>query len=415
MNDVLDGLPRPNDRRLAVRVNDDARRHVRRGHPWVFEASITSTGGEGQAGDLAVVFDGQRRFQAIGLYDPDSPIRVRVLHHGEPEAITPEWWHRRLAAAVERRAPLTASPDTTGYRLVHGENDGFPGLVVDQYDSVLVVKLYSAAWLPHLRTVVEVLVGVVGVDVVVLRLSRDLQRRDLGGLADGTTLVGEAPLAPVRFLERGLVLEADVVAGQKTGYFLDQRDNRQLVRSMAAGAAVLDVFACTGGFSVAAAAGGAASVCSVDVSHAAIEAARRNVDRNRDQPAVARCRHETITGDAFDVMARLVAKGARFDLVVVDPPSFAQRQASVPGALRAYGRLTDLAVRLVADGGVLLQASCSARVTAEAFLGTVRRSATAAGVVLEELTTTGHPLDHPVGFDEGAYLKALVTRVRRRR
>ncbi|MCD9624261.1 class I SAM-dependent rRNA methyltransferase [Rhabdothermincola salaria] len=414
MSDVLDRLPRPNERRLAVRVNDDARRHVRRGHPWVFEASITSTGGEGQMGDLAVVFDRQRRFQAIGLYDPDSPIRVRVLHHGEPETITPQWWHRRLADAIERRAPLLASPDTSGLRLVHGENDGFPGLVVDRYDSVLVIKLYSAAWLPHLRTVVDALVDLMGPEAVVLRLSRALQRRDLAGLTDGTTLVGAPPAAPVPFREHGLVLEADVVAGQKTGYFLDQRDNRQLVRSMAGGARVLDVFSCTGGFSLAAAAGGATSVTSVDVSHAAIQAARRNLERNRDQPAVARCRHETITGDAFEVMARLVDQGARFDLVVVDPPSFAQRQSSVPGALRAYGRLTDLAVRLVAEGGVLVQASCSARVSAEAFFGAVRGAAAAAGVGLDELARTGHPLDHPIGFDEGAYLKAIVAGVQQR-
>jgi 23S rRNA (cytosine1962-C5)-methyltransferase len=412
MTDLLDRLPRPSGRRVAVRVTEDARRQVRGGHPWVFESSITSTSDGARSGDLAVVFDSRRRFQAIGLYDPDSPIRVRVLHHGRPAPIDDGWWRERLAEVLARRSELAASADTTAYRCVHGENDGLPGLVADRYGDVLVVKLYSAAWIPHLRTVVDTLGELVATDAVVLRLSRAVQGRPSGGLADGMVLTGHLD-GPVLYRENGFLLEADVVSGQKTGTFLDQRENRALVGSLAAGARVLDVFACTGGFSVAAAAGGARSVHSVDRSATALAAAHRNMGRNRHLAAVAACRHRSTGGDAFEVMAGLGERGERFDVVVVDPPSFAQNQASVGAAIGAYARLTDLAVRLVADGGLLVQASCSSRVGAEDFAALVHRTAAASGHRLDELHRTGHPVDHPVGFAQGAYLKALYARVRR--
>ncbi len=413
VNDVLAHLPGPSERRVAVRVTNDARRQIRAGHPWVFESSITSSADGARSGDVAVVFDADRRFQGIGLYDASSPIRVKMLHHGAPVQITPAWWRQRFTDALGRRAELFASTDTTGFRCVHGENDGLPGLVVDRYGAALVIKLYSPAWIPHLRNVVALLDGLLAPDLVVVRLSRALQREGASGIGDGTVVLGEPPAGPILFRENGLVLEADVVAGQKTGHFLDQRDNRRLVGAEAAGARVLDVFACTGGFSVSSAAGGARSVRSVDASQQALEAAGRSFARNRRLPAMRRCQHEPIVGDAFHVMSSLRAGGERFDLVVVDPPSFAHTQAGVAGALRAYRRLTDLAVGLVDDGGLLVQASCSSRVAADDFFAEVHRSAGDAGHRLEEVRRTGHPQDHPIGFDQGAYLKALFARVRR--
>lgn len=397
---------------MAVRVTKDALRQIRRGHPWVFESSITSCPDDGRAGDLAVIFDGERRFQGIGLYDPSSPIRVRMLHQGSPVPIDEAWWRQRIAGALDRRAGLLRSTDTTGFRCVHGENDGLPGLVVDRYGQTLVVKLYSAAWVPHLRTTVAALHELLGPDAIILRLSRAL-RDELPGLTDGRGLVGEDPAGPVLFRENGLVLEADVMAGQKTGHFLDQRDNRRLLGAQSAGARVLDVFACTGGFSLAAAAGGARSVRSVDMSARSLDTARANFDHNQHVPAVRACRLETTVGDAFTVMTALARAGERYDVVVVDPPSFAHTQPAVAGALRAYRRLTDLAVRLLDDDGLLVQASCSSRVGAEAFLAEVLAGATGAGRRLDGVRTTGHPPDHPVGFPQGAYLKAVFARVHR--
>ena len=404
----LAGLPEPSARNMAVRVAPAGERALRQGHPWLFERAIRSQSFEGRPGDLAVVFDARGRFLAVGLYDPRSPIRVKVLQHGEPATIDEAWFRARLEAAAALRAPLLETP-TTGYRLVHGENDGLPGLVVDRYDATLVVKLYTAAWVPHLRRVLPALAAVQPFERLVMRLGRTLEAypEDLYGLADGQVLWGPDIEGPVPFLENGLRLEANVIVGQKTGFFFDQRENRARVERLAAGRRTLNVFAYTGGFSLYAARGGAPEVTSVDVSVPALEAAERHLTLNRDDPGVAAARHETPPGDAFRLLEGLGEAGRRYDLVVVDPPSFAQSQAQVPGALAAYARLTTLGLGVLAPGGILAISSCSSRVTAEAFFARVLSAAQETGRPLEEIERTGHPLDHPVGFPEGAYLKCL--------
>ena len=183
-------VPRPGDKRLAVRVTPDALRHIRSGHPWIFEESVTSISHEAAAGDLAVIFDNDRKFVAIALYDPDSPINFRVLHVGKPTPIDRDWWHRTIVDALALRAPFTSAPDADrlAYRVLNGENDGVSGLVVDRYADVLVVKLYSAVWFPHLVAVVNALLDATGCDGVVLRLARNLQTRDTFGLVDGDVI-----------------------------------------------------------------------------------------------------------------------------------------------------------------------------------------------------------------------------------
>jgi 23S rRNA (cytosine1962-C5)-methyltransferase len=407
----LGKLPAPSERRVAVRVTPDAERQLRGGHPWVYTESIISASHEAAEGDLAVVFDHDRRFLAIGLWDPGSPIRVKVLHRGRPAQIDGAWWQGHLAAALAIREPLATSATTTGYRCVNGENDGFPGLVLDRYAETYVFKLYTAAWLPHLRHVLEAIVDQLHPQRVVLRLARSLGSVELHGLSEGMALIGLPPDGPVLFLEHGLTFAADVVEGQKTGHFLDQRENRALLRTLVEGSRVLDVFSANGGFSVYAAAGGAAHVTSVDISRPALVAAVENMTLNRGDPAVAACTHETVAGDAFEVMDRLHRGGTRYDAVVLDPPSFAQRQASVARALAAYGELTRRAIALLEPGGLLLQASCSSRVTPHDFFSTIKRVAGLEGVELEELRRTGHALDHPVTFAQGGYLKALFARL----
>jgi 23S rRNA (cytosine1962-C5)-methyltransferase len=401
-------VPRPSDKRLAVRVTPDALRHIRAGHPWVFEESVTSISHEATAGDLAVIFDNDRKFVALALYDPDSPIQFRILHVGKPTPIDRDWWHATIRTALDLRAPLTSAPDADqlAYRVLNGENDGVSGLAVDRYADMLVVKLYSAVWFPHLVTVVNALLDITGCSGVVVRLARNLQARETFGLDDGDVIAGRVPEGPVRFREAGLWFDADVRAGQKTGHFLDQRANRIRVGQMASGRDVLDVFASTGGFSVHAAAGGARSVHAVDLSAPTLAAAEHNMALNQELETVRSCEFTTEVGDAFEVMVKLAREGSDYDLVVVDPPSFAQRQANVEGALRAYTRLTHLALRLVRPGGTLMHASCSSRVTADQFYETVLDAAAAAGRPLREIARTGHDIDHPVAFREGAYLKA---------
>ena len=397
-------------RRLAVRLTKDAERQVRGGHPWVFDRSITSVTDGGRPGDLAVVFDSRRRFLAIGLYDPSSPIRVRVLHHGDPETIDEQWWGRRLREVLHRRSSLIDRADTTGFRWVHGENDQMPGLVVDRYGQTLVVKLYSEAWFAHLGILVEHLRAIADAESVVLRLARNVTPPDQGPGAggDGSALFGPLPERPVHFVENGLVFEADVVRGNKTGYFLDQRDNRVRVRNLARGREVLDVFCSTGGFSVHAAAGGATVVHGVDISKGAVAAARRNMEANREVAGVAQCEHRVTVGDAVDTMARLVSERRRFGLVVVDPPAMAVRQRQRGVAMAAYRRQAGLAADLTVPGGRVVLASCSARVTAAEHEESVMAAITQRGRKIRDLSRTGQPVDHPVGFSEGAYLKAVI-------
>ncbi len=410
----LDQIPPPSTRRLAVRVTKDAIRQIHGGHPWIFDRSIVSVNHEGSSGDLAVMFDSDREFVAIGLYDPLSPIRIRVLHHGKPVGIDDTWWLQQIDAAIERRRSVTARGDTTGYRVIHGENDGLPGLVVDRYATTLVVKLYTTAWLPYLPTLVPMLRERLNADSVVLRFSRDVANQNIHGLADGVTLVGEAPAAPVLFRENGLTFEADLVHGQKTGHFLDQRENRARVRGLSRDAKVLDVFSSTGGFSVYAAAGAARSVHSVDISAGSIEAAVRNMQHNIAIPNVQKCEHTTQVGDAFEVMGALAKQHRRFEVVVVDPPSFAHRRSDVDRAVHAYKRLTRLALDLLDDGGMLVQSSCSSRVSDVEFFASIHLAADSSRHRISEVVRTGHAADHPIGFDEGAYLKTMFARAHKR-
>lgn len=422
--DLLARLPRPSASRLAVRITPDARRQIRSGHPWVFDGSITSVNRDGTVGDLAVVFDDDRKFVAIGLWDPTSPIRLKVLHSGAPVTIDRAWFRARTASALEQRRPIIdgapwldsgAAPGephaiTDAYRVVNGENDGMPGLVVDRYRDVVVLKLYSAAWFPHLADVVPAIVDVLAPTSLVLRLARNLQAGPLHGVEEAMVLVGEPIDGNVLFTEANLLFDADVIHGQKTGHFLDQRDNRIRVGRLAAGKRVLDVFSCTGGFSVHAAAGGANAVTSIDSSPGAIETAKLNMAYNSGRLSVRACDHVTICGEAFGELEKLVAAKRRFDVIVIDPPSFAQNAASTARALVAYERLTTLAVALLDRDGVLVQSSCSSRVSPAEFYRSVHAAASRAGVDLVEIERTGHAIDHPVTFPEGGYLKTLYAR-----
>jgi 23S rRNA (cytosine1962-C5)-methyltransferase len=299
---------------------------------------------------------------------------------------------------------------TNGYRWINGESDGWPGLVLDRYDAVLVLKLYTAAWLPRLDEVVGLARGTLGPERIVLRLSRNIQATASGkfGLTDGQLLVGGRLEGCPTFLETGLRFEADVVRGQKTGFFLDQRENRRRVEKLAPGRAVLNAFSFTGGFSLYAARGGARSVTDLDISAHALAGARRNFALNLGDPRVSQCRHETVQVDAFEWLEQ--NPKARFDLVILDPPSLAKREAERAGAIQAYGKLASGGLRALRPGGVLVAASCSAHVSAGEFFGAVRAAARRSGRGFEELELTGHPPDHPATFPEAQYLKCIYIR-----
>ena len=405
-------LPQAARKNISMRVKGAAERALRRGHPWVFEDAIQRQSHLGNAGDLAVIYDREKNdFLAVGLYDPLSPIRVKVLQALAPRRIDRGFFAEKLKAAQALRQPLI-NHGTTGYRLVYGESDSFPALILDRYGDTLVLKLYTSAWLPHLEALIGALQEAVVFDNLVLRLSRALQSDRLNiarlyGLEDGQPLIGEGADEPARFVENGLLFQADVRRGHKTGFFFDQRDNRQRARELAEGRRVLDVFAYTGGFSVYALAGGARSVTALDQSEPALETLKRNVEQNGfDAESV-----DVMAGDAFASLTQLIQTRRKFNMVIVDPPAFANSRANMRNAVMAYRRLAEMALRLLANDGVLLMASCSSRMSAEVFYQLVERSAMVSGFKLEIIEKTGHALDHPVGFREAAYLKALFARV----
>ena len=402
--------------RLRLRLNPAAELHIRRGHPWVYETGVREQNRQGESGELAVIYDKQDRFLAVGLYDPASPLRLRVLHAGSPQTLDAAWWKRLLESTVQRRAALFG-PDTTGYRLINGESDGWPGLVLDRYANTLVLKLYTASWLPHLNMVLGLLTekfqeSMPGMNVV-LRLSRNMQAAaGEQGLYDGQTVVGDEPLGPVVFEEYGLKFEADTLRGQKTGFFLDQRENRRIVGSMVEklvqqgdGRRVLNAFAYSGGFSLASARAGAAEVVSLDISRHALDSSERNFALNHDLSGVARCFHRPVMADVFNWLGE--AGGEPFDLIVLDPPSLARREIEREGAIRAYARLSESAIKRLRPGGVLMAASCSAHVSPEEFFETVRTVARKSRRPWKELRTTRHPPDHHATFAEAEYLKAI--------
>jgi 23S rRNA (cytosine1962-C5)-methyltransferase len=405
--------------RLALRK--DLARHLRAGHPWVFRQALERPP-KGLSAGVIVDVVAHERFVARGYYDPHSAIAVRVLTLEPAEEVDGAFWRRRVRRAVALRRALVRG--TTGFRMVHGESDGLPGVVADRYGRWAVLKLYSAGLTPHRGQIVEALreaagewvagagdepgrlgplAGVYGRD----EIPRD--EEDDGASPRGRVLWGAEPPERIAIDEHGMKLLVDVRRGQKTGTFLDQRENRRMVRELSRGRAeALNCFSYTGGFSVAAALGGARRVLSVDIDGEAIALARENFRENGLDPDA----HLFAVEDAFETLARLKREGRLFDLVVCDPPAFAKSQRAVEGALAGYASLNRAALAVLAPGGLLVTASCSARVSAEQFHDAVKEAAFKARVELQLVDERRQPPDHPVSlaFREGRYLKCMVYR-----
>jgi 23S rRNA (cytosine1962-C5)-methyltransferase len=429
--------PPTNPPRLRLRVTATAETILRGGHPWLFADSIREQNRPGQPGELAVIYDRKDKFLAVGLFDPDSPIRVRVLHAGKPVTIDESWWRENLARALRLRENLF-DDRTNGYRCLNGESDHWPGLVLDRYAGTFVLKIYTAAWLPRLGEIAALIGDTLKPARLVVRLSRNIQEtaRKNFQLEDGVSLFIQEPRSSGResapsdlgeevradsrrllpseeaenviFLETGIRFEADVVRGQKTGFFLDQRENRRRVEALARGGDVLNAFSFSGGFSLYAARGGAKSVTDLDISAHALESAQRNFALNQTDAKIAACRHETIQTDAFAWLEKNTAR--KFDVVILDPPSLAKRETERAGAIQAYGKLAANGLKALNPGGVLVAASCSAHVSAAEFFEAVRGAAQKPGRRFTELETTLHAPDHHATFPEAQYLKCIFQR-----
>jgi 23S rRNA (cytosine1962-C5)-methyltransferase len=400
-------LPEIEIKKIAIKLTPKAEVLVKKGHPWIFDKSIVKQNTEGNAGDLVVIFDNRKnQFLAIGLFDPHSPICIKVLQANKSANINKSWFTQKIKEAYSKRIPLLKTK-TNSYRLIYGENDNLPALIADVYDKVIVVKLYSQIWFPYLNDILPILLEVSKTNTMVLRMSRNVQKEgNEFELEDGQIIHGELENEVVVFKEHGVNFSANVIKGHKTGYFLDHRNNRKKVGEMAKGKTVLDVFSYAGGFSVHALVGGATEVTSLDISAQALEIAKQNAALNKYQG-----KHAIIVGDAFEELNKLATENKKFDIVVIDPPSFAKSQDEIDGALNSYKKLTLLGLKLVRRGGKLVLASCSSRVTAEQFFELVQQTIGKTNYNYEILTQTLHDIDHPIGFKEGAYLKCIYLKI----
>ncbi|PTX62116.1 23S rRNA (cytosine1962-C5)-methyltransferase [Kordia periserrulae] len=393
--------------KIAIKLKPSAEVLVKKGHPWVFENSIAKQNKEGNTGDLAVIFDNRKnQFLAVGFYDPNSPIRIKILQANKPATINAEWFATKVQEAYNKRIPLLQT-DTNSYRLIYGENDNLPSLVADVYDSVLVVKLYASYWFYYLKDILPALIETSNASTTVLRLSRNVQKEgNTFGFTDGQLLDGELDNEVVIFKEHGVKFSANVIHGHKTGYFLDHRANRKKVGELSKNKTVLDVFSYAGGFSVHALVGGAKEVTSLDISAPALEIAKSNAKLNTYSGT-----HHIIVGDAFEELNHLAKAKQKFDIVVIDPPSFAKSAAEIGRAITSYKKLTQLGLQLVNKKGILVLASCSSRVTAEIFFDLVEEMLLRNNAAYSILEQTLHDIDHPIGFKEGAYLKCVYIKI----
>jgi 23S rRNA (cytosine1962-C5)-methyltransferase len=376
-----------------LRLRADRGYAVRKGHPWVFSGAVRSDTGVDDAA-IARVESDRGEFLGLGFYSRESQIRARLLE-GETVWRGEEFFTDRVVAA-QRLRRCVIGPDTTGYRLINAEGDGVPGWTVDRFGDVLVSQITSAGLEKVREAAYAALAGLLP-ECSVLQ-SNDLPSRRLEGLGLEDREVAGRPPSVARFAEHGLLLEADLAGGQKTGYYCDQRENRLLAARVAQGARVLDLFTHSGGFALHAARGGAARVVAVDSSQAALDRLDVHARLNRLSAIEAR------RADVFEFLRQ--AEG-EFDIVICDPPPLARRRADVERAARAYKDVSRLAMKRLAPGGQLFTFTCSGAVDATLFRQILVAAAHEAGIALSWLKPLAAGPDHPIaaGHPEGEYLK----------
>lgn len=403
---------------MRVRLKPGREKSLLRRHPWVFSGAIDRLDGSPARGETVELRSSDDRFLAWAAWSPHSQIRARVWSFEEPDRPDAEWLRGRIGLALALRRTLlrtlrqtsgsqNASGEDSAVRLVHGEADRLPGLIVDRYADTLVMQVLSAGIERWRDVLADALIEQTGCARIYERSDADV--RELEGLPVRSGVMrGDAPAVPLEIVEHGLRYAVDVVAGQKTGFYIDQRDNRHRIRELASGREVLNCFCYTGGFSIAALAGGARSVVSVDSSGPVLTLARHNAQVNGYEAQHA----EWIEADIFRYLREARSQGRSFDLIVLDPPKFAPTEKHAPAATRAYKDINLNALKLLRPGGLLATFSCSGGVSADLFQKVVAGAAADAGVSASILDRFHASPDHPVllEFPEGEYLKGLLLR-----
>jgi 23S rRNA (cytosine1962-C5)-methyltransferase len=378
-----------------------------RRHPWIFSGAIERVDGAPVSGDTLPVRDAAGNFLAWAACNPDSQITARVWSFSEAEKIDTEFLRKRIAGALAARNELKLAEHSDGMRLIHAESDGLPGLIADQYGDVLVMQIGSAGaerWRDTLADILQDLCK-----PVCIYERSDSDSRGLEGLELRNGVLRGALPDNVAVIENGLRFSVDVAAGQKTGFYLDQRDNRALTETLARDKDVLNCFCYTGGFSLYALRGGAKSVLSIDASGDALRIASENLARN----GLDASRAEWMEADVFQALRALRDQGRKFDLIILDPPKFAPTAAFAEKAARGYKDINLLAFKLLRPGGLLCTYSCSGGISDDLFQKIIAGAALDAGVDAQIVHHLHASADHPVllSFPEGAYLKGLVLRV----
>jgi 23S rRNA (cytosine1962-C5)-methyltransferase len=388
-----------------IHLKKGRERSLKRRHPWIFSGAVERVAGTPAAGDTLEVRDASGQTLALAAYSPASQIRARVWTFDAKQKIDHAFLESRIRKALALRQDLPAAKHGNAMRLVHGESDGLPGLIVDRYADVLVAQFLSAGTERWREAILDILVQATGCEAIFER--SDAEVRKLEGLEPRVGFVrGNRAASRCPIVEYGLNFRVDVEQGQKTGFFLDQRENRQRVRAISAGREVLDGFCYTGGFSIAALAGGAKRVTALESSAPAIEVAKENLAANPLDAGKV----EWLQADVFAKLRTLRDKNAHFDLIILDPPKFAPTAAQASNAARAYKDINLLAFKLLNPGGLLATFSCSGGVPADLFQSIVAGAALDAGADARIIERFGAAADHPVAleFPEGDYLKGLL-------
>lgn len=389
-------------------VGPETVRMLELGHPWVVADAYTRKWPAGTPGQTVELCDSQNRFLATALLDPQDRIIARVLERKRIQ-LDRSWLAARLRNAIALRSSHADLSDSTAYRIVNAEGDGLPGLTVDRYADYLMLQLYCSAWRPHLKLITEILQELLK-PLGIYEKSRPQKTRELEAASDsknyGRLLTGKAAPPRLEVTENGLTFLVSLEQGLNTGLFLDQRRNRRDLMSRVTGKRVLNLFAYTGAFSVAAAAAGAVQVTSVDASAGYTDWARNNFSANRLNPS----QHEFIVGDCLAVLAKLAQNGKSFDCILMDPPSFSTTAKSRFTTRGGTSDLVAAALPLLTDNGLMITSSNHQKVDVAEYLKEVRRGALQAGCDLRVLTLSGQPEDfpYPVTFPEGRYLKYLI-------
>ena len=391
----------------TLKLKKGREKAVLRRHPWIFSGAVNIISGEPEPGETIAVTDSNGKFLAWGAYSPQSQIRARIWSWDENQVVNQDFITERIKSAVNLREKWIDSDQTSAFRLIHAESDNLPGLIVDRYNDYLVVQILSAGIERWRDEITQVLVDLV--DPAGIYERSDVTVRNLEGLEERKgSLFGKTPNRPILITENGIKFKVDLMEGQKTGFYLDQRENRQFCREISQGKSVLNCFAYTGGFTAYALAGGADSVLSIDSSEEALHMAKENVLLN--QGSLDKC--DWIVGDVFEELRTLRDRGQQFDLVVLDPPKFAPTAAQAKQAARGYKDINLYGFKLLKPGGTLMTFSCSGGIDERFFQKIVADAALDAEVDAQILYRLSQAPDHPthLAFPEGTYLKGLVVR-----